>query len=206
MLLIEIESRKRSILIYWEKEAHKKSRALWLICGDDNTPFFHKFDAHRKSLNTIWKLHDDSSNLVEGSEAIVEVGIQHFETLFREEGDLHLPETVHSAGFFPLYVTEDDNVELMKPILLQDLKHILSISKNDKSPGPDGIPVEVYRCLFDVLGEGLLRVIELSRISGNIPAVVNSTFLALIPKIDQPLSFEDFRPISFCNFVYKKYW
>ena len=86
---------------------------------------------------------------------------------------------------------------------MQDIKHILSISKNDKSPGLDGIPVEVYRCLFDVLGEDLLRVIELSRISGKIPAVFNSTFLVLIPKIDHPLSFEDFRPISLCNFVYK---
>ena len=33
--------------------------------------------------------------------------------------------------------------------------------------------------------------------------VFNSTFLALIPKIDHPLSFEDFRPISLCNFAYK---
>ena len=71
------------------------------------------------------------------------------------------------------------------------------------NPGPDGIPVEVYRCLFDVLGEDLLRVIELSQISGKIPAIFNSNFLALIPKIDHPLSFEDFQPISLCNFVYK---
>ena len=110
---------------------------------------------------------------------------------------------MHSAGFFPLSVTEDDNVELMKPVLLQDLKHILSISKNDKSSGLDGIAVEVYISLFDVLGADLLRVIELSRISGKIPTVFNSTFLALIPNIDHPLSFEDFRPISLCNFVYK---
>ena len=62
-----------------------------MIYGDDNTPFFHKFAAHRKNLNTIWKIHDDSSNLVEGVEAIAEVGIQHFEELFKEEADLHLP-------------------------------------------------------------------------------------------------------------------
>ena len=110
---------------------------------------------------------------------------------------------MQSVGYFPSSVSEDDNSELMKPILLQDLKHILSISKNDKSLGPDGIPVEVYRALFDVLGGYLLRVIELSRISGKIPAVFNSTFLVLIPKIDHPLYFEDFRPISLCNFVYK---
>ena len=53
------------------------------------------------------------------------------------------------------------------------------------------------------MGEDLLRVIELSWISGKIPAVFNSTFLALIPKTDHPLSFEDFRPISLCNFAYK---
>ena len=91
----------------------------------------------------------------------------------------------------------------MQAITLKDIKHILSISKNDKSPRRDGIPVEVYRCLFDVLGEDLLRVIELSQISGKLPGVFNSTFLALIPKIEHPLSFEDFRPISLCNFVYK---
>ena len=83
----------------------------------------------------------------------------------------------------------------MQAITLKYIKHILSISKNDKSPGLDGIPVEVYRRLFDVLGEDLLRVIELSRVSGKISGVFNSTFLALIPKIDSPLSFEDFRPI-----------
>ena len=32
---------------------------------------------------------------------------------------------------------------------------------------------------------------------------LNSTFIALIPKKDKPLSFVDFRPISPCNLVYK---
>jgi len=112
-LLIEIESRKNSILVFREKEARQKSRALWLSCGDDNTPFFHKFAAHRKCRNSIWKLFDDSGNLVEGSEAIAEAGIQHFKSLFKEEDDLHLPEIVHSAGHFPSSVSEDENVELM---------------------------------------------------------------------------------------------
>ena len=40
--LVDLESRKRKILLDWEKEAILKSRALWLLCGDDNTPFFHK--------------------------------------------------------------------------------------------------------------------------------------------------------------------
>ena len=99
--LIELESRKRSILCDREKEARQKSRVLWLLCGDDNTPFFHKYATYRKNINSIWKIKDDSGNLVERYEAIVEVGIQHFESLFQEEADLQLPEIVLSAGYFP---------------------------------------------------------------------------------------------------------
>ena len=110
---------------------------------------------------------------------------------------------LQSAGYFPTSISMDDNCDLMKPDTLQDIQFILSSSKNDKSPGPDGILVEVYRCLFDVLGEDLLKVIELSRKSAKILAVFNYTFIALIPKNDHPISFEDFRPISLCNYVYK---
>ena len=63
--------------------------------------------------------------------------------------------------------------------------------------------MEVYRALFDVLGSDLLRVIEDSRISGKVPVVFNFTFIALIPKTDAPKSFDDFRRISLCNFIYK---
>ena len=48
-----------------------------------------------------------------------------------------------------------------------------------------------------------MQVIEDSRTSGWIPASFNSTFIALIPKSDNPLSLNDYRPISLCNCIYK---
>ena len=63
--------------------------------------------------------------------------------------------------------------------------------------------MEVYKALFDVLGLDLLWVVDDSQKCGKIPVVFNSTLIALIPKIDLPKSFEYFRPISLCNFIYK---
>ena len=40
-------------------------------------------------------------------------------------------------------------------------------------------------------------------ISGRIPASFNSTFIALIPKVNNHVSLNDFRPISLCSCIYK---
>ena len=68
--LYALEARRRNILLDREKEARHKSRAIWLLYGDDNTPFFHKFANNRKFVNTIWKIADDRGNIVEGFEYI----------------------------------------------------------------------------------------------------------------------------------------
>ena len=69
--------------------------------------------------------------------------------------------------------------------------------------GPDGIPIEFFTCLFDVLGNDLLLIIEESKVSWKMYAIFNSTFIDLIPKTDSSKSFEGFRPIFLCNSIYK---
>ena len=141
--------------------------------------------------------------MVEGFDSIAKAWVQHFESLFQEDKNLHLPEIVKSAGFFPTSISEVENEDLMKPVTLQKIQYVLSLSKNDKSLRLDGLPVEVYRALFDVMGLDLLRVVEDSRKCGKIPIVFNTTFISLIPKSDHPKSFEYFRPIYLCIYIYK---
>ena len=79
----------------------------------------------------------------------------------------------------------------------------LKLFKKDKAPGPDGWPVEFYLTFFDLMGPLLVNMVETSRISGKVSPALNSTFLALFPKVDLRISFVDFRPISLCNLCYK---
>jgi hypothetical protein len=46
-------------------------------------------------------------------------------------------------------------------------------------------------------------MVEESRSRGYIARSLNSTLLALIPKVNKPVTFGDFKPISLCNIVYK---
>lgn len=84
-----------------------------------------------------------------------------------------------------------------------EVESTLKWFKKDKSLGLDGFSVEFYTTFFDAIGQELLKIVEDYRLSGCMYEAINSTFIALIPKVDSPLSFNDFRPISICNFLYK---
>lgn len=56
---------------------------------------------------------------------------------------------------------------------------------------------------YELVGRDLLRVVEESKTVACIHPPLNSTFIALIPKTNNPSYFEEFRTISLCNCLYK---
>jgi hypothetical protein len=56
---------------------------------------------------------------------------------------------------------------------------------------------------FDLLGNEILKVVEEYRKNWDIHEPLNATFIPLIPKIDNPTTFDDFCSVSLCNCIYK---
>jgi len=73
----------------------------------------------------------------------------------------------------------------------------------DKIPGPDGLRMEIFLGCFDFTREDLKRVVEDTRTIEKMLGAFNTNFLAMIPKVDSLTSFENFRPISLRNCIYK---
>jgi hypothetical protein len=61
----------------------------------------------------------------------------------------------------------------------------------------------VFLAFFDLIADDLREAVEDSCISGMVNRSLNSTFIALIPKVNGSASFGDFRPIALCNLCYK---
>ena len=100
-------------------------------------------------------------------------------------------------------ISVDSAATLTCQVSIGEIEQALKSFRKDRSPGPDGWPVEFYLHFFDLLGMDLLSAVDLTRVSENIPCSLNSTFIALIPKKDKPQTYADFRPISLCNLLYK---
>lgn len=93
--------------------------------------------------------------------------------------------------------------EFMKPVSKEELLDVLKSFAKDKSRGSDGWPTEFYIAFFDLFGDELLEMIELTRVKGHIPGAIGASFITLIPKSSNPATFSDYRPIALCNVLYK---
>jgi len=100
-------------------------------------------------------------------------------------------------------ITDAEAENLFLPVKLEEIRDVLNFFNIDKSPGPDGWTVELFVHFFDLVGGDLLNMVEETRQRGKISGGLNLTFIALIPKVNKPLSFREYRPISLCNLCYK---
>jgi hypothetical protein len=56
---------------------------------------------------------------------------------------------------------------------------------------------------WDLLKDSVCATIRKFLEGGDMPEVVNSTVLVLIPKVKQPQDLTQYRPIALCNVLYK---
>jgi hypothetical protein len=153
--------------------------------------------------NTIWGLTQGDGQLVNTFDGLSSLGISHFKDLFKAQAGSSIAEIVKAVRFFPRFVEDEERESLMLEVSEKELLVVMNSFQKGKSLGPDGWPIEFYLGFFDLLGNDILKVVEESRKNGHIHEPINATFIALIPKTDNPTSFDDFRPISLCNCIYK---
>jgi hypothetical protein len=112
-------------------------------------------------------------------------------------------EKLEVSNLFKKMIQDEDLISFHEPVKSEEIKKVLDHFKRDKSPGPDGWTMEFFISFFDFVSEYLVQMVEESRIYGKIHGCLNSTFLTLIPKENNPSSFGYFRLISLCNLCYK---
>lgn len=201
--LIALENNKTKLLRQKEEDWRLKSRAIWLQIGDENTKFFQQHANGRRTANSIWELTDQHGFVARTQSQLHDLGTQYFTNLDRAPLHVDLPDILHIAQSFNRYVEPEQEEELNAPVTRGELEGVLKWFKRDKSPGPNGWPIEFFIHFFELMANDLLIMIEDSRVRGQIYDGFNSTFIALITKSDHPSGFQDYRPISLCNCIYK---
>ncbi|KAL0313943.1 UNVERIFIED_CONTAM: hypothetical protein Sangu_2238700 [Sesamum angustifolium] len=134
-LKAELESLLSAEEIKWKQ----RGKAAWLSEGDRNTAFFHAKASHRRKINHIDRIRDETGCWCDEPASIQGVIQRYFHTIFtsarptREE----LNEVIETV---PTRVTSEMNRKLLEDYSAEEVKAALIQMFPFKSPGPDGMP------------------------------------------------------------------
>jgi hypothetical protein len=95
------------------------------------------------------------------------------------------------------------NTELSRPFTKMEVSSAIHQMAPMKAPGPDGFDALFFQKNWAIVVMEVCKAVLFLLNSGVINKELNFTYIALIPKIKNPTSVMDFRPISLCNVVYK---
>jgi len=162
----------------------------WLKEGDANSKKFHGVMSGRKRHNTINMVSVDGAN-VEGVNNVRSTVFTHFSTHFKSL-------SAHRPGVGGLQFCRLSGAEagsLTKPFSQVEVKQAIWDCDSFKSPGPDGINFGFIKDFWELIKDDFMRFLTEVHCNGKLTKGVNSTFIALIPKVNSPQRLNDFRPI-----------
>ena len=107
---------------------------------------------------------------------------EHFKAKFSEKDDRKI--NFRSGGFRK--ISKDQNELLEGPIIIEEIKEAVWGCGGEKSPGPDLYKAVLHFAKYSHLNQGC-----------------NDSFIALIPKVKDPLSLGEYRPIHLMGCISK---
>ena len=126
--------------------------------------------------------------------------MEYFANIFTTSNPSSFDEVLE--GMLPT-VTEDMNSDLNRPFLAEEVQRALHQMAPLTTLGPDGMSLIFYKSFWHIVGNDVIMVVLSALNTGVVLESINTTFIALIPKILEPKKVSNFRPISLCNVIYK---
>lgn len=79
-------------------------------------------------------------------------------------------------------LSKEDREGLEAPITLEELQNATAVMANQKSPGLDGLPTEIYKRYESILLPKLLEVLNWAASEGRLPSSMTEATIIVLPK------------------------
>lgn len=152
----------------------------------------------QQAASYITKIQSSLYKRVDTTPEILGVFREYYQALYKSRV-FFLEESLN--GFFDTIqlsnISKDEREALEGPLTLDELKKAAGNLPNNKAPGPDGLPGEIYKKYGDALLPELLDVFNYAMEVGSLPPSMNEAIIIVLLKPDKdPSNPDSYRPIS----------
>ncbi|GFS28866.1 hypothetical protein Acr_00g0004350 [Actinidia rufa] len=183
---------------YLEWMWSQKSRENWNLKGDKNTKFFHLVASNRQRRNAL-NLVTVNDQVFDEPNIVKEEVKVYFQNLFLEDWEIR----PRIGGFLENTISVEDADGLLKEFSEIEVWSAIMSCDGNKAPGPDGFNMLSVKKGWNFMKKDIMLFFSEFHRNGRLVRSMNSSFLALIPKVDNPIALSDYRPISLVGCMYK---
>ncbi|GJX28595.1 RNA-directed DNA polymerase, eukaryota, reverse transcriptase zinc-binding domain protein [Tanacetum coccineum] len=180
----------------------QKAKVEWIKEGDKNTAYFHKTIKERAHRSRIMSIRNENGVRFKNKEVAKQI-VKHFEEFLGTTSNVQ--DIIGRSDIFINKHTNDEAMEMVRPISDAEIKNAMFGIEDSKAPGPDGYTSRFYKSAWSIVGKDVCQAVKEFFTSGKLLGEVNAIVISLIPKILIPDKVSDLRPIACCNVPYKGY-
>ena len=133
-------------------------------------------------MNTIQEIEREDGRRVTSFHENFYVGASYFKRVYQEHDNLNIVDIIKLSYFFPMFIEDEKNEELIVVISKEELNSILDSFQKDKIIGPNGWTIEFYVDFYvNLLEDDLLKIVEeFENLSQDLGGQ-KYTFITLVP-------------------------
>ncbi|KAL0286161.1 UNVERIFIED_CONTAM: hypothetical protein Sradi_7155500 [Sesamum radiatum] len=182
---------------------HQRAKMAWMKGGDQCSRIFFRRVAKRRASNRVFQITNSEGQVLTNRDSVISEFTEYFRTLL---GGTRRQRVLDMGYLRPLarhVLSDDEALALIQPVTPNEIKTAVFDIDEVKAPGPDGYSSGFFKAAWPIVGEEVTRAVLEFFQTGRLLKQVNATLISLIPKVANPTTVTEFRPISCCNVLYK---
>ena len=176
-----------------------RSKVRWYEYGERNSKYFYSLERARFNAKTCQKLITDTGTEITDDSDILREQHSFYSKLYARDNYSFSIRNTHGV-----IISEEMYNMCNAPITKTEVRRAIKMMKRAKTPGDDGLPIELYEAVWDELEPAFFEMLEESYAKGTLHLSARSGVLNLIPKAGKDSRFlKNLRPITLLNTDYK---
>ena len=198
--LSKLKKQQMDLAMKKERLKLKQIKNFYLDVNEGSSKALKKCLSNHSKMNNIERITKENGMETTDTDEILQTFRAHFKERYKNTTtDKNLRNDFISTFASGNQLRDSEKTLLAKPFEVAEIRNAIKKLNPNSAPGPDGLSSNLYKRFSKLFAKIICNLLNETTKDGHFPASFKMAILKLIPKIENPLLPDHYRPISLIN-------
>ena len=195
--ILLVKQELRDLIKQRTRGAILRSHSNWALEGERSSKYFLNLEKSNYHRKTIYRLTDESGLPIETPKEILSEIRTYYEKLYTSKG---FSDPSYTDNLTIPRLSEEISSQIDEQISIAEISAALKNLNNNKCPGIDGLPAELYKVFWNKIKDFVHGLFLEIVATGQMPLSMRQSVISLLEKPGKnPTYLKSWRPLSLLN-------